>query len=115
MRPALLALTLGLVLSPSAFAGTPEPGARSGHPMVGAYSPASADLDLVQEARTFVQAHLQGLDLDEVCEAYTQVVAGLNIKFVCPVRGEDGLSRWQFVVYRSLDGRQHFTSAIRIP
>ena len=87
-----------------------RPSSLSG-PLMGAYQPAPCDSQLVQDARSFVQRHLASMTLDEVTEAYTQVVAGLNVKLVCTVSGEDGPASWQFVAYRSLDGQWHFRSA----
>jgi len=86
---------------------------RSG-PIMGGYQAAPTDLTLVQEAKVCVQHHLSSMTLDEVMEAYTQVVAGLNIKLVCAVRDEDGPACWQFVVFKDLEGKWHLTSANRI-
>ena len=85
----------------------------------GALAKASAwakrlEAPLVQEARTFLQGRLFGMTLNQVREAYTQVVAGLNVKLVCEVQEEDGLATWQFVAFRSLDGHWHFHSALRL-
>ena len=83
-------------------------------PIMGAYAPAATDNPLVQDARAFIQNHLASMSLNEVTEAYTQVVAGMNVKLVCEVAGEDGTATWQFVAYRSLDGRWHWHSATRV-
>ena len=83
-------------------------------PMMGAYQPAPSDMPLVLDAKVFIQHHLPTLNVNEVTEAYTQVVAGLNVKLVCSVSGEDGPATWQFVAFRSLDGRWHFHSAKRL-
>jgi hypothetical protein len=83
-------------------------------PVMGAYAPANLDAPLVREARNFIQSHLALMVLGEISEAYTQVVAGLNVKLVCSVTGDDGRSTWQFIAYRSLDGRWHFHSATRL-
>ena len=82
--------------------------------LVGAYSPAPLDLPLVQETKAYVQKHLAAMTLGELREAYTQVVAGVNIKVVCNVTADDGNSTWEFVVYQSLDGKRHLYSANRI-
>ena len=84
------------------------------HGTLGAYAPARLEAPLVQEARTFLQGRLFGMTLNQVREAYTQVVAGLNVKLVCEVQEEDGLATWQFVAFRSLDGHWHFHSALRL-
>jgi len=92
----------------SAPAADPAP---SGRGTMGAYAPASLDNPRVQEARACIQKNLASITLNEVTEAYTQVVSGLNVKLVCSVQGEDGPAKWQFVAYQSLDGRWHFHSA----
>jgi hypothetical protein len=83
-------------------------------PILGGYAPTNLDAPLVREAQSFIQSHLAVMVLGEVSEAYTQVVAGLNVKLVCSVTGDDGPSTWQFVAFRSLDGRWHFHSATRM-
>jgi hypothetical protein len=83
-------------------------------PPMGAYRPAPVDTPLVGDARAFVQKHLASMTLGDVTEAYIQVVAGLNVKLVCTVVADDGPSAWEFVAYRSLDGKWHFYSANRI-
>ena len=80
----------------------------------GSYDPCPTDTAVAMEARAFVQRNLAAMTIVEVCEAYTQLVAGLNVKLVCKVAGEDGPSRWQFVAYRSLDKRWHLYGATRI-
>jgi hypothetical protein len=90
---------------------------RSGNPdtlMVGAYVPVSPEITLVQEARNFIQGHFSSLSLGAPVEASSQIVAGVNIKFICPATDEDGAADWQFVAYRSLDGVWHFISAEKL-
>jgi len=82
--------------------------------LVGGYRPAPLDLDLVQETKAYIQKHLAAMTLGELKEAYTQVVAGVNVKIVCNVTADDGASTWEFVVYRSLDGQRHLYSANRM-
>lgn len=89
------------------------PSSRASH-RVGAYVLTATDTPEVQEAKAFIQGHLASINVDEITEAYTQVVAGLNVKLICKVSGEDGPSEWQFVAYRSLDGRWHLWAADRI-
>lgn len=119
MRLSPLPMILGSLLAFPASAGdTGEeahcaPAPRHHRHRVGAYSPVPVDLDLVKEAHAYMQSHLAGFELLGVTEAYTQVVAGLNIRFTCPVVGEEGPFNCQFVVYRDLRGRLHFTSAKR--
>jgi len=71
-------------------------------------------MPLVLDAKAYVQKHLAAMSLGEVTEAYTQVVAGVNIKLVVNVTADDGPSSWQFVAYQSLDGKWHLYSANRI-
>ena len=82
--------------------------------LVGAYEPAPSDTPLVAEARSYVQNHLARLSVQEVDEAFIQVVDGLNVKLICEVTAEDGPSTWQFVVYRSLKGQWQLQSAHRL-
>lgn len=113
MNKYVLTALLCPILGSPAAAQTAAAASPSNHRM-GAYEPAPTDTPLVQEARTFIQRHLASFNLDEVTEAYTQVVAGFNVKLVCKVTAEDGPSAWQFVAYRSLDGQWHFWSADRL-
>jgi hypothetical protein len=111
LTPILLCPFIGL----SALAlppATPAPRGKTIH--VGGYSPAPTDTPLVTDAKAFLQASLPSWSFREVVEAYTQVVAGLNVKLVCDVTEADGPSQWQFVAFRSLDGRWHLTSAERL-
>ena len=86
----------------------------TGHPTVGAYAMTPLDNPVVQEAKGYLQNQLPNQVLGEITEAYTQVVAGLNVKLIVAATGEDGPSTWQFVAFRSLDQRWHLTSAQRI-
>jgi hypothetical protein len=88
--------------------------APSSRGLPGGYQPCPVDATVVEEAKTFVQRHFTSMTLLEVKEAYTQVVAGLNVRFTCVVQGDDGLSEWQFVAYLSLDKQWHLHSANRI-
>jgi hypothetical protein len=72
------------------------------------------DQPQVQAARAFVQQKLPNLTLLDVTEAYTQVVAGINVKFVSTVSDDEGTTNWEFVAYQSLDGKWHLTSANRL-
>ena len=85
-----------------------------GHPITGAYETTPLDTPVVQQAKAFIQNQLPNLLLGEVSEAYSQVVAGLNLKLIIEATGEDGPSTWQFVAFRSLDQYWHLTSAHRI-
>jgi len=120
MFTALLCLMAGTLAPAQDFPAPPEPTSPSSgsgpweHGRMGAYAPADPQQPLVQDARAFIQRHLATMTLNEVTEAYTQVVAGLNVKLVCAVQDEDGNHTWQFIAYRSLDGRWHFHSAARL-
>lgn len=100
----------GQAQAPQDPSGPPNPSRI----IVGGYQPAQTDTPLVLDAKAFVQKHLASMNLNEVTEAYTQVVAGLNVKLVCEVMADDGPSFWEFVAYRSLDSKWHFYSANRI-
>ena len=118
MRNFILTLMLLPALGVPALAQQhplPEEQDSPRHPgSMGAYAPASLEAPQVLEARTFLQGRLPNMTLNELREAYTQVVAGLNVKLVCEVLEEDGPATWQFVAFRSLDGRWHFHSALRL-
>lgn len=81
---------------------------------VGGYHAAALDAPLVLQARTFIQKQLALLRLEEVQEAYTQVVAGTNVKLVCRASGEDGPAFWEFVAWRKLDGAWELRLARRL-
>ena len=92
-----------------------EPSAPAGNPIrVGGYEACPTDSQLALEARAFIQKNLSALTITEVAGAYIQLVAGLNVKLVCRVKGEDGPSEWQFVAYQSLDHTWHLYAAERI-
>jgi hypothetical protein len=82
--------------------------------LVGGYQAAALDAPLVLQARAFIQKHLALLRLEEVQEAYTQVVAGTNVKLVCQVTGEGDPARWEFVAWRKLDGTWLLQSARKL-
>jgi len=83
-------------------------------PLLGGYQAASSEAPLVQEAKSFIQKQFATMNLRDVTEAYVQVVAGLNVRFRCAVQAEDGCETWEFLAFRSLDGRWHFQSASRL-
>ena len=89
-------------------------GSSSVPPVLGAYSPVAVDAPEVKEARTFVQDRLPSLSLGEVKVAYTQVVAGLNIKFISDALDGGRQETWKFVVYRDLEGRMALAVAERL-
>lgn len=111
MNKIVLAVLFCPLLSMSAQSpAVPEPGGIR----VGDYRPTPVDQPQVQNAKAFVQEKLPTLTLLDVTKAYTQVVAGLNVKFVSRVSDEEGIMDWEFVAYQSLDGKWHLTSANRI-
>jgi len=110
MNRYVLAALLGSNFFNPAQARTPAP-AKVG--LAGAYRPAPLNNALVQETRAYLQKQFAAMTLDELRKAYTQVVAGVNVKLVCNVTADDGASTWEFVVYRSLDGQRHLYSANR--
>jgi hypothetical protein len=116
MNKGVLAALLCLFTGMAAHAqANPQPGSTPANThRMGAYEPAPSDMPLVQDAKTYIQKHLASMSVNEIREAYTQVVAGLNVKLICAVTSDDGPSDWQFVAFRSLDGRWHLTSARRI-
>lgn len=116
MNKVVLAAMLCPLLGSAANAVSPEAEDSLRSPMrkVGAYQACSTEAELVQTAKCFIQGQLTGMTLAEVQEAYTQVVAGVNVKLVCRVLDEDGESEWQFIAYRSLDRRWHLYAANRI-
>jgi hypothetical protein len=83
-------------------------------PMTGGYRAAALDAPLVLQAQAFIQKHLALLRLEELQEAYTQVVAGINVKLVCRVTGEGEPARWEFVAWRKLDGTWMLQSARKL-
>jgi hypothetical protein len=90
-------------------AGPAEPG-----PVVGAFQAVDRETPAVEEARAAIQKYFASLRLDQVQEAYQQIVAGVNFKLVCRVQGDGGQALWEFVVWRRLDDRWELTSARRL-
>ena len=84
------------------------------HGMPGAYQPVDTGSPEVLEAKAAVQEHLPRFIIDQVNEAYVQVVAGTNYKLVCDVMGEGQSAVWQFVVWHMLNGQWELISARKI-
>ncbi|GEM_PF-1307927 len=113
------AFVLAAFLCPALALSAQSPAQPSGAPggdsiLVGDYRPTPVDQPQVVEAKGFLQQKLPNLTLLDVTRAYTQVVAGLNVKLVARVLDEEGTMDWEFVAYQSLDGKWHLTSANRI-
>jgi hypothetical protein len=108
-RAAIAAITVSLLAAASMRA---QPVQNAG--LVGAYQAARVDEPLVLQARKAIQKHFRILRLGKVVEAYTQVVAGTNVKIICTVKGEAEPSQWEFVVWRKLDQSWQFQSCARV-
>ncbi len=108
-----------VLLAALAFA-VPAPAADTQDPatqppiLLGAYTPVPVDAPDVQDAKAFVQDRLPSLDLVDVKVAYTQVVAGLNIKLISNALDAGRQETWKFVVYRDLEGRMALALAERL-
>jgi hypothetical protein len=100
-----------LVTTLQPLSAEPSEPARQGVPMPGSYQATDVESAMVQEARTAIQKNLSTLRIEEVQEAYVQVVAGMNFKLICQVSGEDGPATWEFVVWHRLDDRWQLTGA----
>lgn len=114
MNPSVLAAILCPVLSLSGQSPARPADGPGDALRVGDYRPTPVDQPQVVEAKGFLQQKLPNLTLLDVTRAYTQVVAGLNVKLVAKVLDEEGTMDWEFVAYQSLDGKWHLTSANRI-
>ncbi|WP_306599435.1 hypothetical protein [Geothrix sp. 21YS21S-2] len=114
MNPSVLAAILCPVLSLSAQSPARPADGPGDVLRVGDYRPTPVDQPQVLEAKGFLQRKLPNLTLLDVTRAYTQVVAGINVKLVAKVLDEEGTMDWEFVAYQSLDGKWHLTSANRI-
>jgi len=79
--------------------------------MPGGYQATDVDSALVREAKAAVQKNLATLRIEAVRDAYVQVVAGLNFKLICEVKGEDGPTVWEFVIWHRLDDTWQLTGA----
>jgi len=86
-------------------------------PVAGGYAQVDGKGPVADQARKMVQRYFSDarLRIVEVQEAYTQVVAGTNIKLVCRVlaAGEED-SVWEFVIWHKLDDSWRLTSAVRV-
>jgi len=115
VNPFVIAVILCPVLSLAAQSpAQPAEGPGPDAIRVGDYRPTPVDQPQVLEAKGFLQQKLPNLTLLDVTRAYTQVVAGINVKLVARVLDEEGTMDWEFVAYQSLDGKWHLTSANRI-
>jgi hypothetical protein len=79
--------------------------------MPGSYQQIEPDRQDVQEARAAVQKQLAQLRIEEVVEAWVQVVAGMNYRLDCRVTDADRTSTWEFVIWHRLDGQWELQSA----
>jgi hypothetical protein len=108
------ALFFLLGIAANAQTSIQDPSTSSSGLLLGAYSPAPVDAQVVQDAKNFAQSRITSLTLVDVNVAYTQVVRGLNIKLVA-TGVEDGQQvTWKFVVYKDLDGKLELTIAERL-
>ena len=116
MKKQVLAALLCALSAPRlpAQAATPARPKVWGPGRVGSYQPVPCDSPTVLAAEAYLQTQLAAMQLEEVTEAYTQVVAGLNVKLICTVETADGPAQWEFVAFRSLDQRWHFSFAQRL-
>lgn len=109
VRSAVLFAFLGVVAPAQTADGSATP-----QPIVGAYSPANLNSPEVQQAKQFVQARMASLALTDVRIAYTQVVAGLNIKLITNALEDGRQVSWKFVVYRDLNNQYSLSVAERL-
>jgi hypothetical protein len=94
-------------------AGPTDNPAQSGI-LLGAFAPAPVDAPLVQDAKNFAQSRIPSVTLVEVNVAYTQVVSGMNIKFIATGVEEGQQVTWKFIVYKKLDGQMSLSLAERL-
>ncbi|GEM_PF-2477837 len=80
-------------------------------PMVGGYAKVTVSEKVVTETLSFLKKSFPAFGIESVEEAYTQVVAGMNIKLVCKVSHPQCTETWELVVYRDLNGEYHLTGA----
>ena len=82
--------------------------------ILGAFVPCPVDAPLVQDAKNFAQSRISSLTLVDVNVAYTQIVAGTNIKLVT-TGVEDGQQvTWMFIIYKKLDGQMSLSLAEKL-
>jgi hypothetical protein len=106
---------LGFCLLALPMAANPAQGSgMAGTVLVGAYQPMNKDAAEVQAARAMIQGQFTQIQILEVVEAYSQVVAGTNFKLVCRTAGNGLAGKWQFVIWHKLDGTWELQSAQRI-
>jgi len=111
MRIIVSILTLAVLSSSAAEATSPVE-----HPsppqIVGGWAAGQVDND-AHKAANFALPHLRRrrARLQSVDAVDTQVVAGVNYRLVITLSDR---SRWQVVVYRSLDQKFHLTSKLRL-
>ena len=111
-RSAVLLAALAFVV-PAPAADSQEPSTQPPI-LLGAYTPVPVNAPDVLDAKAFVQDRLPSLALADVQVAYTQVVAGLNIKLISNAMDAGRQETWKFVVYRDLEGRMALALAERL-
>jgi hypothetical protein len=79
--------------------------------IVGGYTKVSVDSKDVTDALSYVKKNFPAFGVESVEEAYTQVVAGLNVKMVCKVAHPKCSEKWELTVYRDLKSEYHLTGA----
>lgn len=79
--------------------------------IVGGYTKVAVDSKDVTDALSYVKKNFPAFGVESVEEAYTQVVAGLNVKMVCKVAHPKCSEKWELTVYRDLKNEYHLTGA----
>ena len=112
-RPSLLALALlaGACANIPADNPRPEPEVQPKPAIVGGYSPASMDDELVKQAKAVAIDEIYKRNptraLVEKATAEQQVVAGMNYRFHIEMSGG---AKFEIVVFNALDGKMSVTS-----
>jgi len=113
MKHFMTALTL-TIAGTALAAGAPQAGNAHPGPRAGGFVPVPADQPLVLAAKAAIQKYFATLQLGNVQEAATQVVAGMNVRILCQVKEGDDQMVWRFQIWRKLDGTWRLTSARRL-
>jgi hypothetical protein len=79
--------------------------------VAGGYTKVPVNEKEVTGALSYLKKNFPAFGIDSVEEAYTQVVAGVNIKLICKVTHPGNRETWEIIVYRDLKNEYHFTGA----
>ena len=113
LSPILTSLLLAVVTQ-AAVPTEPPPADLPPESLPGGYREVDREAPDVLAARDEAQRANPSLTIEQVLQAYTQVVAGMNYKLVCQVLQEGQETQWRFIVWHKLDGTWEVTRSEKL-